>query len=249
MTASEEPDKTWNVPNMQPTMNGTGFMFKVLDEFANEFIEFAGQTDGEVLDIGCAYGVASIPALEGGGRVTACDLDPRHLEILTENTPPAARERLTTMTGQLPAIDLPQNRFSAILCSRVLHFLDGSAVDASVRNMFQWLKPGGHLYLVADTPYGIWRKQIPVFEARRKRGDRWPGLMIGLENYLPYPPKDRSIDGPPFMNLLDTELLERTCREAGFEVVRSSFIDRQDFRGLGRMDGRENVGIHAVKPG
>lgn len=248
MSTQEQQPRKWNVPNMQPTLNGTGFMFKILDEFAEDFIEFAGQTDGEVLDIGCAYGVATIPALEGGGRVTACDLDPRHLAILTENTPESARERLTCMTGQLPSIDLPQQHFAAILCSRVLHFLDGSAIDASVRNMYRWLKPGGRLYLVADTPYGIWRRQIPVFEARRERGDRWPGLMIGLENYLPYPPKDRWIDGPPFMNLLDTELLERTCREAGFEVVRSSFIDRQDFRGLGKMDGRENAGILAVRP-
>ena len=49
------------------------------------------------------------------------------------------------------------------------------------------------------------------------------------------------------VNLLDTDVLERTCREAGFDVDRVSFIDRKDFKGLGRMDGRENVGILATK--
>ncbi len=234
---------------MEPTLNGTGFMFRILDEFADDFIAFAGETDGEVLDIGCAFGVATIAALEAGGHVTACDLDPRHLGILTENTPEALRSRLTCITGQLPDIDLRDASYDAILCSRVLHFLDGSAIDASARNMFKWLRPGGRLYLVADTPYGIWRKLIPVFEARRERGNRWPGLMIGLENYLPFAPKDRAIDGPPFMNLLDPELLIRICTDAGFAVERASFIDRSDFRGLGRMDGRENAGIRAVKPG
>jgi len=234
---------------MEPTLNGTGFMFRILDEFADDFIAFAGQADGEVLDIGCAFGVATIAALKAGGKVTACDLDPRHLEILTGNTPEALRSRLTCIAGQLPDIDLRDESYDAILCSRVLHFLDGSAIDASVRNMFKWLKPGGRLYLVADTPYGIWRKLIPVFEARRERGNRWPGLMIGLENYLPFAPKDRAIDGPPFMNLLDPELLTRICTDAGFTVQRASFIDRSDFRGLGRMDGRENAGIRAVKPG
>ena len=51
--------------------------------------------------------------------------------------------------------------------------------------MYSWLKPGGRLYLVADTPYGIWRKLIPIFEQKKEKGERWPGLMIGLENYLP----------------------------------------------------------------
>jgi len=249
MTSPQETTRKWNHPGMEPTLNGTGFMFKVLDEYAEEFIRFAGETDGEVLDIGCAFGIATIAALEAGGRVTACDLDPRHLKILTENTPEALRSRLTCVTGQLPDIDLPEESYDAILCSRVLHFLDGSAVDASVRNMNRWLKPGGRLYLVADTPYGIWRKLIPIFEAKRARGDRWPGMMIGLENYLPFAPKDRAIEGPPFMNLLDPDLLTRICTEAGFEVERASFIERSDFSGLGRMDGRENTGIRAIKPG
>ena len=248
MTKTPESRPVWHRRGMEPTLNGTGFMFKILDEFADDFIQFAGQTDGEALDIGCAFGVATIAALEAGGRVTACDLDARHLQILTDKTPAALRSRLTCITGDLPRIYLPDPSYSASLCSRVLHFLDGSAIDASVRNMFRWLKPGGRLYLVADTPYGIWRKLIPIFEARRARGDRWPGLMIGLENYLPFAPKDRAIDGPPFMNLLDPVLLARICADAGFDVQRTSFIDRSDFSGLGRMDGRENAGVMAIRP-
>jgi hypothetical protein len=104
------------------------------------------------------------------------------------------------------------------------------------------------LYLIADTPYGVWRKLIPIFEEKKRTGERWPGLMIGLENYLPYARSDRPIDGPPFMNLLDPDILQRICREAGFNVQRSSYIDRADFGELGRMDGRENAGILALKP-
>jgi len=247
MTKPADTPRQWNHPDMEPTLNGTGFMFRVLDEFADDFIQFAGYTDGEVLDIGCAFGIATIAALEAGGRVTAVDLDQRHLEALVAKTPAALRDQLTCVAGELPGLDLPEANYDAILCSRVLHFLDGSAIDASVRKMRRWLKPGGRLYLVADTPYGIWRRLIPIFDARRARGDRWPGLMIGLENYLPFAPKDRAIDGPPFMNLLDPELLTRICTDAGFTVERATFIDRSDFRGIGRMDGRENAGVRAVK--
>ncbi len=233
---------------MRPTLNGTGFMFEILDDYAKEFIDYSSNCDGPVLEIGCAFGVATLPALAAGARVVACDMGQAHLDALQENVPQEQRENLQCVQGELPKIDFPADQFDAVLCSRVLHFLDGAAVDASVRKMREWLKPGGRLYLVADTPYGIWRKFIPVFEAKRARGDRWPGLMIGLENYLPHMPSDRGIEGPPFMNLLDTQLLERSCIEAGLEIDRVSFIDRSDFQGLGRMDGRENAGIVARKP-
>lgn len=246
---AQNPAPQWGQPNMRPTLNDTGFMFEVLDEFARDFIRNAWLARAPVLEVGCAFGVASLPALATGAEVVACDLEPRHLEILRDNAPPEHQARLSCVQGQLPYVDFPDNHFAAVLCSRVLHFLDGAAVDASVRKMYRWLQPGGRLYLVADTPYGIWRKLVPAFEARRQRGDRWPGLMFGLEYYLPQVPRDRSVKGPPFMNLLDHQLLARTAREAGFRIRRASFIDRRDFGGLGRMDGRENAGVLAIKPG
>jgi len=248
MTEPQRGIPAWTRAGMEPTLNGTGFMFSNLDEYAEDFIQYAGQTEDAVLDLGCAYGVVTIAALEAGGAVTACDLDQRHLDILLDKTPTEFHAKLKRVAGRLPNIEFAPESFSAIICSRVLHFLDGSAVDASVRNMFSWLKPGGRVYLIADTPYGIWRKLIPIFEEKKKTGERWPGMMIGLENYLPYARADRPIDGPPFMNLLDPELLERICVDAGFDVQRSSYIDRADFGELGRMDGRENAGILALKP-
>ena len=65
-----------------PTMNDTGFMFEVLDDYALDFIRYSGECDSEVLELGCAYGVATIPALEAGAKVRACDIDQRQLDIL-----------------------------------------------------------------------------------------------------------------------------------------------------------------------
>jgi SAM-dependent methyltransferase len=234
---------------MVPTLNDTGFMFKILDDYARDFIRFAGETGEPVLEVGCAFGNVTIPALEAGGCVTAVDMDQQHLDILLDKTPVELRGNLQCVAGKLPYLDMPRETYAAVLCSRVLHFLDGSAIDASVRKMFDWLMPGGRLYLVADTPYGIWRKLIPIFEEKKRRGDRWPGLMIGLENYLPFKPTDRSLGAPPFMNLLDPDLLNRICADAGFEVERCEFVDRPDFGGLGRLDGRENAAILARRPG
>ena len=63
---------------------------------------------------------------------------------------------------------------------KVLHFLTGDDVDASVRKMATWLAPGGRLYLVADTPYGVWRGKIPEFEAGKASGVE-NRVMVGGE--------------------------------------------------------------------
>jgi SAM-dependent methyltransferase len=238
----------WSGNGMVATMNGTGFMFEVRDRFANDFIRYSGEISLPVLEIGCAYGVSTLPALEAGARITASDMDQRHLDILRSKVPAHLLPNLTLVQAALPGADFPEGRFGAILCSRVLHFLKGEDIDTSVRKMARWLAPGGRLYLVADTPYGIWRKAVPQFEAGKQAGERWPGMMVGLHNYLTSSGPVKPIEKPPFMNLLDMDLLSRTCQEAGLTVVDAAFIDRSDFKGAGRMDGRENAGVMAVKP-
>lgn len=242
----------WSGGGMVATLNGTGFMFEIRDRFADAFIQDAGdlgRRGQHSLEVGCAYGVSTIPALEAGALITGSDLDPRHLEILRGKVPRPLRRNLTLVPGALPHMDFPEGRYGAILCSRVLHFLTGEDVDASVRKMARWLAPGGRLYLVADTPYGVWRRKIPEFEAGKAANERWPGMMIGLHNYLAGGTPAKPIEKPPFMNVLDPDLLARTCTEAGLEVVDAAFISRPDFGGLGKMDGRENAGVLAIRRG
>jgi len=242
----------WSGGGMVATLNDTGFMFEIRDRFADAFIAEAGRLgraeQRHALEVGCAYGVSTIPALEAGALITASDLDPRHLEILRGKVPRHLLANLELVPGALPHMDFPQGTYGAILCSRVLHFLAGEDVDAAVRKMAGWLAPGGRLYLVADTPYGVWRRKIPEFEAAKARGERWPGIMVGLHNYLATGTPVKPIDKPPFMNLLDPDLLARTCREAGLTVLEAEFIPRPDFAGLGKLDGRENAGVIAVRP-
>jgi len=246
--ALPKPPKQW-VKGLVPTLNDKGFMFERLDGFAEEFINVAGRSAHPSLEVGCAYGVATLAALDNGARITACDMEPGHLQVLETKVPPGLRKNLTLQAGTLPDIDLPEQHFGTVFCSRVLHFLHGDEIDRSVRNMYRWLRPGGKLYLVADTPFGIWRKFIPVWNANVSAGARWPGLMTEPGKFLPYEPTNPDDVGLKMMNLLDPDLLRRTAAEAGFVVRRTSYIDRNDFSGLGRMDGRENCGLVAVKPG
>ncbi len=60
-----EVPKQW-IKGLVPTLNDKGFMFEVLDEYADEFIRQSAAAEDEALEIGCAYGIATIAALEAG---------------------------------------------------------------------------------------------------------------------------------------------------------------------------------------
>lgn len=227
-----------------PTLNARGFMLEALDTYAEEFIAFAAEDSADVLDIGCAYGVATLAALEKGAHVCACDMEPGHLEALVEKTPADHRARLRTVIGTLPDVSFPPRSFRAILASRVIHFLDGPDIRKTLAAMYDWLQPGGRLFVVADTPYMPgWSDNIPVYEAGKAEGEDWPGMISDFAKYTQHNAPGSS---PEFVNTLDPDILVRECRLAGFEVERSSFF------GLQRLgddaSGTEHVGCAARKP-
>jgi SAM-dependent methyltransferase len=231
------------VPGLIPTLNKTGWMTEKLDRYSTDFAQYAGRASHEVLDIGCAYGVATLAALDNGARVLAADMEPGHLEILTKRTPTQHRDRLRTQTATLPDTDFPAQSFAAILAARVLHFLDGGQIEASVGKMFEWLKPGGRLYLVADSPYtGPWYTQSEAYEQKKAAGDPWPGFVADYRGLLP---ERTDPEGhPDFINPLDPDILTRVCKEAGFDIISAEFLSGS----TKRAKGNEHAGIIASKP-
>lgn len=214
------------VPGLIPTLNNTGWMTEALDRVSQAFVDYAGAVADradEALDIGCAYGVATLPALALGARVLACDMEPRHLQILAGRVPPAQRDRLRTQVAIMPGVDFPAESFGAILCARALHFLRGGDIGITVLKMQRWLKPGGRLFLVADSPYtGPWYKQAPEYERRKAEGDPWPGFV---ENYRALLPPGTDVSRhPEFINPLDPDILARVARAAKLEVLEASFL-------------------------
>ncbi len=235
-------------PGAEPTLNAHGFMLEALDSYAEAFIAFAAESGGEVLDMGCAYGVATLAALDAGAasglRVCACDMELRHLEVLEERVSADQASRLRTVTGALPTVQFPVHAFKAILASRVIHFLTGDDIRTSLKAMFDWLEPGGRLYLVADTPYMPgWSDIIPFYEVAKSKGEEWPGF---IPDFAKYTKTNAAGHGPDFVNTLDPDILERECRLAGFDVERASFFGLQR---LGdEANGKEHAGCAARKP-
>jgi SAM-dependent methyltransferase len=230
------------IEGLVPTLNHRGFMSESLDYFSERFARYAGECGATVLDMGCAYGIATRAALDRGASVHACDMDAGHVEILEQEMPAELRSRLTTSVGALPGVDFPDGAFGAILCSRVLHFLLAAEIRTTLGKMHRWLRPGGRLFLVADTPYsGFWFGGAPAYEQRKAAGAEWPGLIEDVSVYL----KDARLpDGMlPYLNPLDPDILARECSRAGFVVVEAAFTGRGADR-----DARRHAGAVAVRP-
>lgn len=233
-----------SVPGLIPTLNNTGWMTEGLDDYSRAFTEYAGSIQAECLDIGCAYGVATLPALANGARILACDMDPRHLEILARRVPPEHLPRYRSHPGTMPEVDFLAAGFGAILCARALHFLKGGDIEATVRKMHDWLIPGGRVFLVADTPYvGPWWKLAPEYERRKREGCPWPGFVQDYAALLPA--GSNASEHPAFIHPLDPDILSRVASQAGFEIVAADVLRKGGQGGT----GREHAGVIGRKPG
>ncbi|EPH43453.1 non-ribosomal peptide synthetase [Streptomyces aurantiacus] len=234
---------------MVATLNRTGVMVERLIPYSAEFAEYAGGGDGEVLDLGCAYGVASIAALERGARVVALDMEQKHLDILEQRVNDEARERLSLRRGMLPDVDFEAGRFTAVHASRVMHFLTPDGVRLTLRKMYDWLAPGGKVFLSSDSPYfGYWASKAADYEARKRAGDPWPGYIDDVAAHFE---EAHVIGGPPLINAIDPDVFRRECEAAGFVVERAGFfgavgVDRESY-GAPAPD-MEHVGVIARKP-
>jgi SAM-dependent methyltransferase len=229
------------------TQNKMGWALPASDPVTKGFVDHcATLQDCHVLEIGAAYGHASIMALKAGARIWVNDLDHRHLDRFSEKT--ADNSRVTLVPGDYPdELSLPLDFFDAILSVRVFHFFSPEKLERSVNKLFQILKSEGKVFLLADTPYqGAWT-YWPEYERKKEAGEPYPGYFSNLEQY--------NLEGsavtkhlPKYMHFLDPDVLSRVFQQMGFEICESKFLNRQDYPPHIRLDGRESVGIVARKP-
>ena len=117
-----------------PTLNKCGYMKMYVDDYTECFIETAKDSSYPVLEIGCAYGYVVKEVLKAGGRIVANDIEEKHLEILLKEIPKENLKKLNLYPGKFPEeINFDENSFSAILISRVLHFLNNDNTSASFK--------------------------------------------------------------------------------------------------------------------
>ena len=229
-----------------PTDNAMGIMTEEPSPAAQAFIELAARAGRPLLEIGAAYGNATLPALRAGGTVIANDLSASELGVLASTAPNEDRKRLVLMPARFPdQIRLGDGSLSGMLAAQVLHFFDGPTVDLAFHSALRWLEPGGALYVVVMTPSLSFYSQFrPEYEKRARRGERWPGIFDPRTVATP----DWKERLPPMVHLFEKEVLRRCAEEAGFTVETLEYFCFRHFPAKHRTDGHEFLTLTARKP-
>lgn len=214
------------------TTNNQGYMTKALsDLFSKQFVDVAKHSNKPVslLEIGAAYGVATLEALKYNQATVFCnDLGAEHLAVV-ENESHLGQYpgKFIPIVGRFPdEMMFESGAFDAVLISRVLHFFSGSDVIEAIKQVRSWLKPGGKLFIINETPYlSNWRSFLPEYERRKQAGLEWPGEITEPKRYE----QSHSAMLPGFVHWFDDETLLHAVKGAGFdeEYVSIEYINRE----------------------
>jgi SAM-dependent methyltransferase len=124
--------------------------------------------EAQILDVGCGPGTISADLADRlpRGRVTGIDAARGIIEQARESI--GARQNLSFTTGDVYALDFPDDTFDVVHAHQVLQHL-GDPVRA-LREMSRVARPGG-LVAVRDADYGgmIWYPELPIL-------DEWQAL-------------------------------------------------------------------------
>lgn len=230
-----------------PTRNQTGWTSNQLNEVSRLFAAFCGQTRRPVLDIGAAYGIASLAALDAGATVIANDLEPQHLEVLRQSAGPERERRLILIPARFPRhLRFTAGSLDAVHASNVLHFLTPPQMEQGFAAIYHWLAPGGRLFVQASTPFQQpFQEFVPEFLARKRSGQPAPGW---IENTRDYSAHRRLDQIPASLHLLDDATLRRFAEAAGLHVIDAWLYRRSDLPASLNLDGRECAGLIAERP-
>jgi SAM-dependent methyltransferase len=228
------------------TRNRMGWASEQLGPASELFAAFCRGEALPALDIGAAFGAASLAALRAGAAVIANDLDAGHLAELACRVPEADRARLTLKAGRFPReLHFESGSLGAVHASNVFHFLTGNQLEQGLRAVARWLRPGGKLFVQAATPYQApFAAFIPEYERRIADGVKWPGWIPKLSVYSQHRQLSQM---PRSMHLLDDLVLARAATAAGLAVERAWLYCRADLPATLRLDGRECAGLVARK--
>lgn len=226
---------------------GGGYAIGSLDHVSQACVDWSKAGPPKtILDIGAGYGTISVAILQKTScSVIANDIGVENLLIIRNRATSEQRERLFLNHNRFPQnLDFPDESLDGIAISQVFHFLTGEEIDAGLLKLFRWLKPGGKLFITTSSPYvKVLTDFMPTYAARKAADMRWPGH---IDNWSTMRPHMKNL--PLFFHVIDHATLGRALREAEFEVEAESFVDRRETIPSLGLDGREDIGVIAMKP-
>lgn len=217
-----------------------GYATTPCDPISQQFLKHAAtvaKNGGKVLEIGAAFGAATLEAISNGATVFCNDIASenlavvraRFLETCSDHSGAITGDsnKLVLIPGELPyeLVGLPERSFDAILICRVLHFFSGKKIEESLALLSKLLTPGGKIYIVCETPYlKNWQRFLPEFNQRVDSGIEWPGEIT---NPAEYESNGWASSLPKFVHWITKNVLERSLSRSGLKIEHSTYINRQ----------------------
>lgn len=125
-----------------------------LERIARAVLDDAGDTKGVVaLDLGCGSGQLTLELASRAAKVTAVDISPRMLELLSERARAAGLTNIETVAAPLQDLALPPASVDLVVTNYALHHLRDPEKAALLANAALWLRPGGRI-VVGDMMFG-----------------------------------------------------------------------------------------------
>jgi SAM-dependent methyltransferase len=214
-----------------PTLNDMGAMAPDIDDpITIDFINYAKtlKKSDHILEIGAAYGNVELNLLKNSVvSITANDLDKRHLDILYNRALECCKSsihRLTLDSSEFPnKSKLENNKFKAILISRVLHFMNPKQIEDAISKLHDLLVPGGMAYVITLSPYA-YDSFLPEYIKRVQKGEEWPGFVENIQIFSDKAHTDPRLYKILYMrqyNLLEVSGLKKLFIKGGFKVQES----------------------------
>lgn len=156
-----------------------------------DLLESRVEPGARILDLGCGCGIPVARRLAGRYEVTGIDISPVQVARARELVPGA-----TFLCADMTGLQLPDERFGAIVCLYALIHLPLGEQPVLLRNIWRWLRPGG------------------VFMATVGHG-AWTGVernWLGVEG------------GDMWWSHADTETYRHWLTDAGLKIERETFV-------------------------
>ncbi|HWE40368.1 MAG TPA: class I SAM-dependent methyltransferase [Isosphaeraceae bacterium] len=103
----------------------------------------------DILDLGCGDGSLSLPLLNEQSRLTLVDVTEGMLAEARSRVPAELADRVTTILGDLNAVDLPPESFDLVLCMGVLAHVESP--EAVIDKLCTLLRPGGMMIVTVSS--------------------------------------------------------------------------------------------------
>lgn len=160
--------------------------------------------EDRVLEVGCGTGTTALKLAPSVGHITASDASASMVEIGRRKADETDAANAEFVLGTLEGDTLPKGPFDAVLAFNLLHLVDD--LPAALREIHARVKPGG--LFISKTPC---------------LGSIGPLMRMALPLLLVFM-RARYRTEPPSPEFFTADDLERTVRDAGFEIVEAAAI-------------------------